>query len=85
MYTGFDCDVNRWANNYQPLLHDRPGVDSTPTGGYAFCTFGSAHNNVCQFVFCNSAVHSLNFTVDGVTLGYLANRMDKHTPDPSKY
>jgi prepilin-type N-terminal cleavage/methylation domain-containing protein len=78
MYTGYDCDINRWANTAELLRRDRPGYVS-------YTNFGSAHPQVCQFVFCDGSVHSLSFTTDGVTLGYLANRKDKHTPDSSQY
>jgi prepilin-type N-terminal cleavage/methylation domain-containing protein len=78
MYTGFDVDVNRWANQDEPLHRDRPGLVS-------YTSFGSAHAHVCQFVFCDGSVHSLVFSIDGKTLAYLANRKDKHTPDASQY
>jgi prepilin-type processing-associated H-X9-DG protein len=61
------------------LTRDRIGG----TANYPF--FGSAHPAVCQFVFCDGSVHSLSYTVDGVTLAALAGRNDRKTADASKY
>src|SRR5262249_26082641 len=36
--------------------------------------FGGPHKGICQFVFVDGSVHALAVTVDGVILGYLANR-----------
>jgi prepilin-type N-terminal cleavage/methylation domain-containing protein/prepilin-type processing-associated H-X9-DG protein len=38
--------------------------------------FGGPHPGVCQFVFCDGSVHSLNTTTNTILLGYLANRHD---------
>jgi prepilin-type N-terminal cleavage/methylation domain-containing protein len=38
--------------------------------------FGSYHTGVVQFVFGDGSVHALSTSIDGTTLGYLANRMD---------
>ncbi len=38
--------------------------------------FGSYHTGVCQFVFGDGSVHALANSINGTTLGYLANRMD---------
>jgi hypothetical protein len=45
--------------------------------------FGSYHPGVCQFVFGDGSVHSLNVTIDPVTLGYLATRANGE-PIPSE-
>jgi prepilin-type N-terminal cleavage/methylation domain-containing protein/prepilin-type processing-associated H-X9-DG protein len=42
--------------------------------------FGSNHTNVVNFVFCDGSVHGLSTSVDGKTLGYLANIQDGQTP-----
>ena len=44
---------------------------STATG-----VFGSWHDGVVQFVFCDGHVQALNVSIAGTTLGYLANRAD---------
>ena len=38
--------------------------------------FGSSHPGLCQFVFCDGSVRSLNTLTRPVTLGLLANRHD---------
>jgi prepilin-type N-terminal cleavage/methylation domain-containing protein/prepilin-type processing-associated H-X9-DG protein len=39
--------------------------------------FGSTHTNgLVNFVFCDASVHAISVTIDGTTLGYLANRND---------
>lgn len=42
------------------------------TGG----RFGSYHDGVCQFVFCDGSVKAIRVSIDTTTLGYLANRRD---------
>jgi prepilin-type N-terminal cleavage/methylation domain-containing protein len=38
--------------------------------------FGSWHEAVVEFVFCDGSVHALNTSISTTTLGRLANRMD---------
>jgi hypothetical protein len=38
--------------------------------------FGSYHPGICQFVFADGSVRSLNNSIDPVILGLLANRSD---------
>jgi prepilin-type N-terminal cleavage/methylation domain-containing protein/prepilin-type processing-associated H-X9-DG protein len=42
--------------------------------------FGSWHNGVCQFAFCDGSVKALSNTIDGTTLGWLAAIADGQTP-----
>jgi prepilin-type N-terminal cleavage/methylation domain-containing protein len=76
MYEGYDWDVNRWANKDAPLLHDRPSLA-------AISSFGSAHANVCNFVFCDGAVHAVSYDLNVETHRRLAHRNDRMTVDLS--
>ena len=39
--------------------------------------FGGPHSGICQFVFADGSVHTLSVEIDGLVLGYLANREDE--------
>ncbi|WP_168205015.1 DUF1559 domain-containing protein [Bythopirellula goksoeyrii] len=43
--------------------------------------FGSWHPGICQFVFGDGAVHSLNIDIDGYMLGQICNKADGKTVD----
>jgi prepilin-type N-terminal cleavage/methylation domain-containing protein len=47
--------------------------------------FGSYHSGVCQFVFGDGSVHAIANSIDGTTLGYLANRSDGQVINASDY
>jgi hypothetical protein len=47
--------------------------------------FGSYHDGICQFVFCDGSVHAISISIDGTTLGRLASRNDGQPIDMSKY
>lgn len=52
-----------------------------PTIKAPFCrsSFGSSHSGgVCQFVYCDGSVHSIDPSIDTTTLGYLAHISDQH-------
>jgi prepilin-type N-terminal cleavage/methylation domain-containing protein len=38
--------------------------------------FGSYHPGICQFALCDGSTRAIDNTLDGVTLGYMANRAD---------
>jgi prepilin-type processing-associated H-X9-DG protein len=47
--------------------------------------FGSYHPGVCQFVFCDGSVKAIQNTIDGTTLGYLADRADGNVVNAANY
>jgi prepilin-type N-terminal cleavage/methylation domain-containing protein len=55
VFNGFDYDNYRYT--FSPPRHDQKGfADAT--------LFGSAHASICNFVFCDGAVHALSYAVD---------------------
>jgi hypothetical protein len=46
-------------------------IDTPPANN-----FGGPHAGICQFVFADGSVRSLSIEIDGVVLGFLANRAD---------
>ena len=48
-------------------------------------SFGSAHLNICQFVFCDGSVRPIDKRIDPVTFGLLANRRDGFAVSDSDY
>jgi hypothetical protein len=55
MYLGDDADVRRWT--FIPPLTDRSREHTRDP-------FGSAHNSVCFFAFCDGSVKGVAYTVD---------------------
>lgn len=65
---GYDLNVVRWAGSGAFLpQQDTPGVTGSNT-------FGSTHVSGFNMVFCDGHVQTLNYTIDPVMYGYLANR-----------
>ena len=65
---GYDLNVVRWAgSNYLPT-QDTPGLLAGSN------TFGSTHVSGFNMVFCDGHVQTLNYTIDPIMYGYLANR-----------
>jgi prepilin-type N-terminal cleavage/methylation domain-containing protein len=69
-----------------PIYRDRPGFGG---GGEEEWCFGSAHPQSCNFVFCDSSVHAISYSLCGTAEGLelhrrLANRKDKKTVDLDK-
>jgi prepilin-type N-terminal cleavage/methylation domain-containing protein/prepilin-type processing-associated H-X9-DG protein len=54
MYSGVDLDLNRWVIN--PPQQDGAGPDTR--------RFGSAHADVCNFVFCDGSVHAISYSIN---------------------
>jgi prepilin-type N-terminal cleavage/methylation domain-containing protein/prepilin-type processing-associated H-X9-DG protein len=77
-FSGFDCDIVRYAGlNYAPY-QDREG------GSY-FTNFGSAHATGCNMAMCDGSVRSISYEIDLETHGYLAHREDGKAIDGGKF
>jgi prepilin-type N-terminal cleavage/methylation domain-containing protein/prepilin-type processing-associated H-X9-DG protein len=63
--------IGRYAGQAKPLA-------SAPDESFND-NFGGPHAGVCQFVFADGSVRALAVEMDGVILGYLANRNDGKT------
>ena len=64
----------RWAGPNSPLALNDDEIKSAYDAGTQ--RFGSAHPGICQFVFADGHVGSINVSIDTVPLGYLAERAD---------
>ncbi len=74
--------VGRQAGARYPLAQSftqTSGVGGSPSNNGTWI-FGSCHTSVVNFVFCDGSVHGLSTSVNGITLGYLANIQDGQTP-----
>jgi prepilin-type N-terminal cleavage/methylation domain-containing protein len=65
---GYDVNTVRWAGTAFLPSQDTPGVVATSG------TFGSTHATGFGMVFCDGSTRTLNFTIDPVMYGYMANR-----------
>jgi prepilin-type N-terminal cleavage/methylation domain-containing protein len=65
---GFDVNTIRWAGSAYLPTQDTPGLMAGSN------TFGSTHVSGFNMVFGDGSVRTLNFTIDPVMYGYLANR-----------
>ena len=85
---GCDYDVSRFTSyfgispanspaNYYPLLQDQPGVGN-------YFSFGSAHSNTLNMVFCDGSVQAMSYSIDPITNDYLGERNDHQSVDPKK-
>jgi prepilin-type N-terminal cleavage/methylation domain-containing protein len=71
---GYSWDTIRWG--YEIPAKDR--TTDTTTGD---TRFGSSHHLVCQFVLCNGAVKSINYSIDLAVFQGLCHREDKRSPE----
>jgi len=74
-FAGFDNDIGR--TTYRAPMQDRWGLDDTDA-------FGSAHPNAANFVLCDGAAISINYSVDPNTFKLLGSRNDGAALDMSK-
>lgn len=72
--TGWDWDSIRWG-------HVTPAPDKLLSSEGGSTRFGSPHSSVFQVVFCDGAVRSLRYEIDGRAFSYLSIRDDGNTPD----
>jgi prepilin-type N-terminal cleavage/methylation domain-containing protein/prepilin-type processing-associated H-X9-DG protein len=63
-------------DTYLPPMRDRRGVES-------WVCFGSAHINVCNFVFCDGSVRGISYEIDREMHRRIGNRKDKLVIDRS--
>ena len=84
---GHGNEVERWTT-YLPAasppwvltpMQDQPGNTT------ASANFGSAHPGGCNFVFCDGAVRSINYSIDPEVHRCLGNRNDGSPIDQSKF
>ena len=72
----WDCGM---FDGHNPVCNTRCGGPGFPLAykredrGWKF---GSYHSGLCQFVFCDGSVHTLNSRIPEVTLGLLCQRDD---------
>ncbi|MEX2121698.1 MAG: DUF1559 domain-containing protein [Pirellulales bacterium] len=69
IHVGYDWDTCRWA-----ALGWTPREDGGPVAAEHF---GSAHVDVCQFVFCDGSVREISFDIEPEIHQWLGNRRDR--------
>lgn len=72
MFVGWDSDNTRYGGEEYPLVPDTPDEKCKK---YHQC-FGGPHPGVCQFVFCDGSVKSIDYAIDLTLHHNLANRHD---------
>ena len=76
IYSGFDWDWQRWANN--GLVRDRKGLSD-------WISFGGPHAVTANMAFCDGSVHPIRFNVKATIHANLCHRMDGQAVDASAY
>ena len=72
----YDCGI---FDGHNSVCHTRAAGPNYPlavTANDPGWKFGSVHAGIVQFVFCDGSVHSLEKSINPVTLGLLAQRDD---------
>jgi hypothetical protein len=93
LYMGYQDDTSRTAIFSSSIDLDNPGLDPnlwlraslTPSTTYSrdipgvqkSLAFGSAHAQGANFIFCDGAIHSINYNVAPYVLAFLIYRDDK--------
>jgi prepilin-type N-terminal cleavage/methylation domain-containing protein/prepilin-type processing-associated H-X9-DG protein len=75
MTYGFTEDNGRLANTTHLPQRDIPSTSRFFTRDYTD-DFGSAHSGGLNVVFCDGSVHLVDYEIDGVVWGHLANKSD---------
>ncbi len=81
LFGGDDLDMNRWtgtAGAYYPPLADTHGLT-------AYYSYGSAHSDIWQVVFCDGSVHTMAYEIDPELHRRLQNREDGYLLDTTQY
>ncbi len=73
--------VGRKGGLGRPLASPADGAQSKQALTEFNKNFGSWHPGVCQFVYGDASVHSVNIDVDPCMLGFLCNKADGRTVD----
>jgi hypothetical protein len=68
--------------NYGTMVGDQPDIAGT---GYWQCAFGSAHNGIVHFSFCDGSTKSISSSIDALTHRYLGERSDLKVLDDSVF
>lgn len=76
LYSGFDADVNRFVIDHKGALIP-PRRDKK--GDISRYLFGSAHPEVCNFVYCDGSVRAVSYSIDGEVHRAAGNRKDSGT------
>jgi prepilin-type N-terminal cleavage/methylation domain-containing protein/prepilin-type processing-associated H-X9-DG protein len=77
-FSGFDNDNSRVADKFFPPVPDVSSTSAIANKYYQHddIRFGSAHSNGFNTVFADGSVHQIDYEIDGVIFGNLADKAD---------